>query len=159
MRLWKIKLQKIVRNFFDIKASKIVRERNGHLEIFSRPQVIENSRQYLLLRTDILQKTILGYPVSWKVILTFESVTIENELFHSLAVFSYVAACCFNIFIWNLNLFARWALCEVNWLWLRRRVVVFYAPVVCQARWCPIIFLWDNLVCQLGKIVPLFSIT
>ena len=61
-KLWKIKLEKIVGNFFDIKASKIVHERNGHLEIFSRPQVIENSRQYLLLRTDILLKTIVGYP-------------------------------------------------------------------------------------------------
>ena len=29
---------------------------------FSHPQVIENSRQYLLLRTDILQKTVVGYP-------------------------------------------------------------------------------------------------
>ena len=35
---------------------------NVHLEIFSRPQVIENSRQYLLLRTaDILQKTRVGW--------------------------------------------------------------------------------------------------
>ena len=36
---------------------------NGsHLEICSRPQIIENSRQYLLLRTDILQKTVVRYP-------------------------------------------------------------------------------------------------
>ena len=34
-------------------------EWNGHLEIFSRPQVIENSTQYLLLRTDILQKKVV----------------------------------------------------------------------------------------------------
>ena len=32
------------------KASKIVHEWNGHLEIFSRPQIIKNSRQYLLLK-------------------------------------------------------------------------------------------------------------
>ena len=32
---------------------KIVHKWNLHLEIFSRPQAIENSRQYLLLRTDI----------------------------------------------------------------------------------------------------------
>ena len=32
------------------QASKIVYEWNVHLEIFSRPQVIENCRQYLLLR-------------------------------------------------------------------------------------------------------------
>ena len=40
-------------------------EWNGHLEIFSRPQVIENSRQYLLLRTDILQKTVVGCPLAF----------------------------------------------------------------------------------------------
>ena len=41
-------------------ASKFVREWKGHLEIFSLLQVIENSRQYLLLRADILQKTVVG---------------------------------------------------------------------------------------------------
>ena len=41
---------------------QIVHEWNGHLEIFSRPQVIENSRQYLLLQTDISQKTVVGCP-------------------------------------------------------------------------------------------------
>ena len=40
----------------------IVREWNVHLEICSRPQVIENSRQCLLLRTDILQKRVAGCP-------------------------------------------------------------------------------------------------
>ena len=35
-----------------------------HLEIFSLPQAIENSRQFFRLRTDILQKTIVGCP--WK---------------------------------------------------------------------------------------------
>ena len=56
----KINLQKIVGNLSDKQI--IVHEWNGHLEIFSRPQVIENSRQYLLLRTDILQKTVVGCP-------------------------------------------------------------------------------------------------
>ena len=37
-------------------------EWNDHLEIFSLPQVIENCRQFLLLRTDILQKTVVGCP-------------------------------------------------------------------------------------------------
>lgn len=36
----------------------MVHECNDHLERFSRPQAIENSRQYLLLGTDILRKTI-----------------------------------------------------------------------------------------------------
>ena len=50
--------------FIGNAASKIVHEWNGNLEIFSRPQVIENStsRQYLLLRTAILQKTVVGCP-------------------------------------------------------------------------------------------------
>ena len=33
-----------------------------HLNIFSRPQVIENSRQYSLLLTGILKKTVVGCP-------------------------------------------------------------------------------------------------
>ena len=37
----------------------------SHLEILSRPQVIGNSKQYLLLRTDILRKAVIGCP--WKV--------------------------------------------------------------------------------------------
>ena len=46
-------------------ASKFVREWDGHvesLEMFSLPQVIENSRQYLPLRTDILQTTVVECP-------------------------------------------------------------------------------------------------
>ena len=34
---------------------KIMHEWNGHLEIFSRAQAMENSRQYFLLRTDVSQ--------------------------------------------------------------------------------------------------------
>ena len=44
--------------------SKIVREWDGQLEISSRLQAIENSGQYLLLRTDILQKTVVSAPDS-----------------------------------------------------------------------------------------------
>ena len=56
----KIKLQKIVGNLLD----RLVRECKSHLERFSRPHVIGNSRRYLLLRTatDILQKTLVGCP-------------------------------------------------------------------------------------------------
>ena len=50
------------RNGFIRKASKTVHEWNGHPDFFSRPQVIEYSRQYLLLRTDILQKTVVECP-------------------------------------------------------------------------------------------------
>ena len=55
--MWRIKHQKIVGNLLW----------NGHLEMFSRPQVIEKSRQYLPLRTDILQKSIVGCPccIGW----------------------------------------------------------------------------------------------
>ena len=51
------------RSGFIRKASKTVHEWNGHPDIFSRPQVIEYSRQYLLLRTDILQKTSRWMPL------------------------------------------------------------------------------------------------
>ena len=40
--------------------------KNGHLEIFDRPQVIENSKQYLLLRTDILQRKVVRCPWSFQ---------------------------------------------------------------------------------------------
>ena len=43
-------------------TSKIADEWDGHLEIFRLPQGIENSRQFLPLRTDILQKTVVGCP-------------------------------------------------------------------------------------------------
>ena len=36
--------------------------RNVHLELFSRPQAKENSRQCLLLRTDVIEKTVVGCP-------------------------------------------------------------------------------------------------
>ena len=36
-------------------------EWNGHLEIFSLPQAIENSRQFLRLPTDISEKTVAGW--------------------------------------------------------------------------------------------------
>ena len=38
-------------------------EWNPHQGIFSRIQAKENARQYLLLRTDILQKTVVGLPL------------------------------------------------------------------------------------------------
>ena len=53
----KNKLRKIVENL----ADKLRNEWYGHLEIFSRHQVLEISRQYLLLRTYI-QKTVVGCP-------------------------------------------------------------------------------------------------
>ena len=42
--MWKIKLEKILANLFDIKASKIVHEWNGHIEIVGRPEVMETSK-------------------------------------------------------------------------------------------------------------------
>ena len=45
-----------------MQNAKIVHEWNSHLDIFSLPQAIENSRQFLLLRTDFLQKTVVGCP-------------------------------------------------------------------------------------------------
>ena len=42
------------------KERKIAHEWNSHLKILNCSQAIENSRQHLLLRTDILQKTVVG---------------------------------------------------------------------------------------------------
>ena len=50
------------RREFIREASKNVHEWNVHLEIFSRRQAEKNSRQHLILRTDILQKTVVGCP-------------------------------------------------------------------------------------------------
>ena len=44
------------------KLGKLVHEWIFHLEIFSRPQAKENSRLSLLLRTEMLQKTLVGCP-------------------------------------------------------------------------------------------------
>ena len=60
MKCEKNKLQKIVGNLF-ATLRKLDMNGTGRLEIFSRPQVIENFRQYMLLRTDILQKTTVGF--------------------------------------------------------------------------------------------------
>ena len=38
----------------------LIRFENCHLEIFSLPAAIENSRQFFPLQTDILQKIIVG---------------------------------------------------------------------------------------------------
>ena len=56
------------------------------LEIFSRPQEIENSRQYLLLRTDIYRKQSLGASGSYTSARLFThilnvSLACENSRF------------------------------------------------------------------------------
>ena len=55
-------MRKIVGNLED-KLQKLYMNETVDLEIFSLPQAIENSRQFLLLRTDILQKTVIGCPL------------------------------------------------------------------------------------------------
>ena len=62
--------------------SKIVHEWNSHLENLSLPKLIENSKQYLLLRTDILQKTMVGFPWIFllKRYLTPRAESPEGEL-------------------------------------------------------------------------------
>ena len=54
----KIKLKKIVGNSLEY-VTKIVHEGNGHLKIRSLAEAIDNCRQFLLLRIDILQKTVV----------------------------------------------------------------------------------------------------
>ena len=46
----------------DTKPPKILVECNGYLEIFSLSGAVETFRRYLLIRTDILQKTVDGCP-------------------------------------------------------------------------------------------------
>ena len=46
----------------DTKPPKILVECNGYPEMFSLSRAVENFRRYLLIRTDILQKTVDGCP-------------------------------------------------------------------------------------------------
>ena len=55
----KNRLGRVVGNLLD-KLRKKIHEWNGYLEIFSLPQALANSRQFLLLRTDISKKTVVG---------------------------------------------------------------------------------------------------
>ena len=50
----KNKVQKILGNLLD-KLKKLYMNGTAHLEIFSRPEPMEDSRPCLLFRTDILQ--------------------------------------------------------------------------------------------------------
>ena len=98
--MWKIKLQKIIGNFFR-QSSKVVHEWNGHLEIFICPQVLENSRQYLLVRTGILQKTVAGCP--W---LKHQQVLSKNNIKTSISLLQGVSLPFLspNLFSWYWNL-------------------------------------------------------
>ena len=46
---------------------------------FSCPQVKQNSRQYLLLREDILQKTVVGYPWHMKLKAEISDIGLHHE--------------------------------------------------------------------------------
>ena len=85
----KIKLQKIVGNLMD-KLRKL-HKWNGHLEILSLPQGIENSRQFLLLRTDISRKKVFGCPcmVPEVSISARELIIITNWSKSNAELFSY----------------------------------------------------------------------
>ena len=80
---WGVKCEKLK---FIRYALKIVPDWKDHLEIFSRPQVIENYRQHLLLRIDYSQKTVIGCP--WTLLLqnkgTVLSITGAREVFRFL---------------------------------------------------------------------------
>ena len=56
-----INLQKIVWNLLD-KRPNILHEWNDYLEIFSRPQVIENSRHICFPKQIFYGKLLLGAP-------------------------------------------------------------------------------------------------
>ena len=74
--MWKIKLQKLVRNLLHRLRRLYMHEWNDHLEIFSCPQVIENSSQHLFLLTDILQKKVVRCPCFS--VLNFKYLTWKN---------------------------------------------------------------------------------
>ena len=61
---WVVKYEKL--NFRKSKGIYEISFENctwtNHLEIFSCPQAKENSRQYLLLRTDVLREKVVGCP-------------------------------------------------------------------------------------------------
>ena len=82
--MWKIKLQKMVGNLLD-QLRKLYMSWNGNLEILSRPHVIENSRQYLLLRTDILQRPVVGCPWIVKLYALFKTRDPTNHILFRLA--------------------------------------------------------------------------
>ena len=60
-KMWKIKPQKILGNLSD-KLRKFFLEQNGHLEISSRPQAMENHGQVWFSEQIIQRKHSLGAP-------------------------------------------------------------------------------------------------
>ena len=72
---WK-NFQKIIADFLD-EPGKLHMNRTVISKFFSRPQVKENSRQYLLLWTDILQKTVVGCPCT---ILSICTAPLDTKL-------------------------------------------------------------------------------
>ena len=58
----KIKLQKIVGNLLHISVENCTCEWNDHLEIFSRPQAIENFRQFCFSEPIFHRKQSLATP-------------------------------------------------------------------------------------------------
>ena len=61
------------------------------LDIFSRPPVIENSRQYFVLRTDILQKTVVGCPWCQTLKVKMFFLIIKEEWSEAYSEFLYVS--------------------------------------------------------------------
>ena len=77
------------------------------LRLWNSPQVIESSRQYLLLRTNILQKTVVGCPWSLFRVMLIKSqffkkpallnrirplprITLASSVFHTLSGISFL---------------------------------------------------------------------
>ena len=62
--MWKIKLYKITGNLLDEVQTLYMHERNGLLELFSRPQVIENIGNISFSEQIFYRKQSLDAPVS-----------------------------------------------------------------------------------------------
>ena len=100
----------------------------NHLEIFSRPEAIENSRQYLLSKTDNLQKPAAGFPVvGWLVLVgNIRRVTFHN-CDSSIAILPFINVLLLNL-IENSELWFDKAVDEPdprfeNWLFWASRAV------------------------------------
>ena len=71
----------------DTKPPKILVQCNGYPEMFSLSRAVENFRRYLLIRTDILQKTVDGYPclklgllvINDRIVLTEISLSLNRN--------------------------------------------------------------------------------
>ena len=78
------------------KLWKLYMNGHCHLEIFRLPQAIKNSRQFLLLRTDISEKTVVGCPwMDTSSLFQNDAPNFKKE------AFIIVEMCCGTAWLWK----------------------------------------------------------